>query len=75
MANVNATFFIIGFIGYVLLMILIGWWCSRGKTSGKNYLTGGSQMPLFLIFATMGAPLLGTGSSSGATPMHRRHSI
>ncbi len=67
MANANATFFIIGFIGYVLLMIFIGWWCSRGKTSGKNYLTGGGQMPLFLIFATMGATLIGTGSSIGAT--------
>lgn len=63
----NATFFIVGFMAYVLLMIVVGYLCSRGKSSGKNYLTGGGKMPFFLIFATMGATLIGTGSSIGAT--------
>lgn len=61
------TFFLIGFAAYVLLMILVGYLSSKGKSSGKGYLTGGGQLPFFLIFATMGATLIGTGSSIGAT--------
>lgn len=67
MINVHSTFFIVGFMAYVALMIFVGWWFTKGKAKGKNYLTGGSQLPLFLIFATMGATLIGTGSSIGAT--------
>ena len=48
-------------------MIAIGVFCSRGKNSGENFLTGGGKLPLYLIFATMGATLIGTGSSIGAT--------
>jgi SSS family solute:Na+ symporter len=48
-------------------MIVIGTLASRGKSSGKNYLTGGAQLPLILIFATMGATFIGTGSALGAT--------
>lgn len=62
-----ATFFLIGFVIYIGLMILIGYLSSKGKTSGKNYLTGGAALPFYLIFATMGATLIGTGSSIGAT--------
>lgn len=65
--NINATFFIVGFACYVLLMVVVGYFCSRGKSSGKDYLTGGGKMPAYLIFATMGATLIGTGSSIGAT--------
>lgn len=61
------TFFLVGFALYVLLMILVGYLSSKGKSSGKGYLTGGGQLPFFLIFATMGATLIGTGSSIGAT--------
>ena len=61
------TFFLIGFGLYVVLMIVVGYISSRGKSSGKGYLTGGGQLPFFLIFATMGATLIGTGSSIGAT--------
>ncbi len=61
------TFFLIGFALYVVLMIVIGYLSSKGKSSGKGYLTGGGQLPFFLIFATMGATLIGTGSSIGAT--------
>ncbi len=60
-------FFLIGFALYVVLMIVIGYLSSKGKSSGKGYLTGGGQLPFFLIFATMGATLIGTGSSIGAT--------
>ncbi|WP_100065396.1 sodium:solute symporter family protein [Miniphocaeibacter massiliensis] len=62
-----ATFFLIGFVIYTALMIFIGWYTSRGKASGSNYLNGGGNLPIFLIFGTMGATLIGTGSSIGAT--------
>lgn len=67
LTQTHATFFMVGFAAYVALMILVGYLCSKGKTSGKNYLTGGGKMPIYLIFATMGATLIGTGSSIGAT--------
>jgi len=60
-------YFLIGFAAYIALMIFVGYMSSRGKSSGKGYLTGGGQLPFFLIFATMGATLIGTGSSIGAT--------
>ena len=63
----HALYFIIGFIVYNAIMIGIGIWYSRGKNDGKGYLTGGSQLSTFLVFATMGATLIGTGSSIGAT--------
>lgn len=63
----NTMFFIIGFIVYVIIMIAIGTFASRKSAKGKDYLTGGAQLPVFLIFATMGATLIGTGSSIGAT--------
>ncbi|QTQ16544.1 sodium:solute symporter family protein [Treponema parvum] len=61
------VFFLIGFVIYIGIMIAIGTFSSRGKNTGTNYLTGGAQLPLYLIFATMGATLIGTGSSIGAT--------
>ena len=67
LTKTHATFFIIGFMLYVLLMIVVGIICSKGKSKGKDYLTGGGKMPMYLIFATMGATLIGTGSSIGAT--------
>ena len=67
LTKTHATFFIIGFMLYVFLMIVVGIICSKGKSKGKDYLTGGGKMPMYLIFATMGATLIGTGSSIGAT--------
>ena len=63
----NMTFFIGGFIIYVIAMIAIGTYCSRGKRSGKDYITGGNSLSFLLVFGTMGATLIGTGSSIGAT--------
>ncbi len=67
LSTANATFFIVGFILYVAAMIVIGTIASKGKAEGKGYLTGGGEFPLFLIFATMAATLIGTGSAIGAT--------
>jgi SSS family solute:Na+ symporter len=66
-ANVNSTFFVVGFIAYIIAMILVGYFSSRGKSDGKAYLTGGAKLPVYLIFATMGATFIGTGSALGAT--------
>ncbi len=63
----NMAFFIGGFIVYVIAMIFIGTYCSRGKRSGKDYITGGNSLSFFLVFGTMGATVIGTGSSIGAT--------
>ncbi len=63
----HALYFIVGFVIYNIVMIGIGIWYSRGKSEGKGYLTGGSSLPTFLVFATMAATLIGTGSSIGAT--------
>lgn len=58
--------FIGGFIAYIVIMILVGIFSTRGKTSGSNFLTGGANLGFFLIFCTVGATMIGTGSSMGA---------
>ncbi|MGI6068934.1 MAG: sodium:solute symporter family protein [Blautia sp.] len=58
--------FIGGFITYIIIMILVGIFSTRGKTSGSNFLTGGANLGFFLIFCTVGATMIGTGSSMGA---------
>ena len=57
LTKTHATFFIIGFMLYVLLMIVVGIICSKGKSKGKDYLTGGGKMPMYLIFAPWAPPL------------------
>lgn len=63
----NMAIFIGGFIIYIIAMIWIGIHFSKGKRSGKDYITGGNSLSFMLIFGTMGATLIGTGSSIGAT--------
>ncbi len=62
----NPTIFIIGFIVYIAFMIFVGWLSSRGKNEGTDYLTGGRSLSVLLIFGTIGATMIGTGSSMGA---------
>ena len=62
----NPTIFIIGFIVYIAFMIFVGWLSSRGKNEGTDYLTGGRSLNVLLIFGTIGATMIGTGSSMGA---------
>lgn len=59
--------FTLGFIAYMGLMIFIGWYFSRGKNTGEDFLTGGRSLPFYLLFGTVAASLIGTGSSMGAT--------
>lgn len=63
----HMAIFLGGFLIYIVAMIWIGIHFSRGKSSGKDYITGGNSLSFMLIFGTMGATLIGTGSSIGAT--------
>lgn len=63
----HQTLFIVGFIIYVAFLIFIGWYASKKSNDGSNYLTGGRNLSFLLIFSTIGATMIGTGSSMGAT--------
>ncbi|MBO7685258.1 MAG: sodium:solute symporter family protein, partial [Kiritimatiellae bacterium] len=58
--------FLGGFLAWMAFVIGVGFFGSRGKREGEKFLTGGSDMSLFLIFCTLGATIIGTGSSIGA---------
>ena len=58
--------FLGGFILWMIFVISVGFFESCGKRSGQKFLTGGSDMSLFLIFCTLGGAIIGTGSSIGA---------
>ena len=58
--------FLTGFAVWMVFVVGIGYFGSRGKRQGEKFLTGGSDMNLFLIFCTLGATIIGTGSSIGA---------
>ncbi len=58
--------FVGGFICWIAIMIAVGYFTSRKKTSGSDFLTGGGNLGFFLIFCTVGATMIGTGSSMGA---------
>lgn len=51
---------------YIVGMVVLGWWVSRGQKSGDDYLLGGRQVPFFLVLGTTIATMVGTGSSMGA---------
>lgn len=58
--------FIGGFIAWIVIMILVGYFTSKGKNEGSDFLTAGGDLGFFLIFCTVGATMIGTGSSMGA---------
>lgn len=58
--------FLGGFVLWMTFIVAVGFFGSRGKREGQKFLTGGSDMSLFLIFCTLGATIIGTGSSIGA---------
>lgn len=63
----HRTFFLVGFVIYIGLMILIGVFSSRNNKDGDDYLMAGRKLPFFLVLGTVCATLIGTGSSLGAT--------
>lgn len=58
--------FVGGFIAWICIMIAVGYFTSKGKNEGSSFLTGGGNLGFFLIFCTVGATMIGTGSSMGA---------
>ena len=58
--------FLGGFLAWMAFVVGVGFFGSRGKREGEKFLTGGSDMNVFLIFCTLGATIIGTGSSIGA---------
>lgn len=58
--------FVGGFIAWICIMIAVGYFTSKGKNKGSSFLTGGGNLSFFLIFCTVGATMIGTGSSMGA---------
>lgn len=65
-SKIGSTLFLSCFAIYVLLLIGLGWYVSRNKTSGEDFLLGGRSLPLFLVLGTTIATMVGTGSSMGA---------
>ena len=62
----DATLFLSCFFVYLTGMILFGWWVSRRKQSGEDFLLGGRSLPFLLTLGTTVATMVGTGSSMGA---------
>jgi SSS family solute:Na+ symporter len=63
----HRTFFIIGFVVYITILIVIGIISSRKNKDGEDYLLAGRKLPFLLLLGTVSATLIGTGSSLGAT--------
>ncbi|MGJ8724520.1 MAG: sodium:solute symporter family protein [Roseibacillus sp.] len=62
----DTQLFFILFGIYILGMVILGWWVSRGQKSGDDFLLSGRSVPLFLVLGTTVATMVGTGSSMGA---------
>ena len=62
----SPTLFLTCFFLYVLGTIVFGWWMTRRKQSGDDFLLGGRSLPFFLTLGTTIATMVGTGSSMGA---------
>jgi SSS family solute:Na+ symporter len=63
----HRTFFIVGFVVYIAILIVIGIISSRKNKDGEDYLLAGRKLPFLLLLGTISATLVGTGSSLGAT--------
>lgn len=62
----NSTLFLTGFSVYIIFCIWFGWFVSRKKKSGEDFLLGGRALPTLLVLGTTVATMVGTGSSMGA---------
>lgn len=58
--------FLYSFIAYIVGTIIFGWWMTRKKQTGEDFLIGGRSLPLLLTLGTTLATMVGTGSSIGA---------
>ena len=66
-SNINSTFFMISVFVYIAALAFISWIGTRGKVSGKSFLTGGSGLGVLVLLGTMASTCIGSGSSVGAT--------
>jgi len=62
----NSNIYLITFFVYMIAMVYVGWRVSRNQKTGEDFLMGGRSLPFFLMFGTIIATLVGTGSSMGA---------
>ena len=58
--------FIVGIVVWMAFVVCVGYFGSRGRHDGEKFVTGGRDMNAFLIFCTLGATIIGTGSTIGA---------
>lgn len=58
--------FLTCFLSYIGATIIFGWWMTRKKQTGEDFLLAGRSLPLFLTLGTTVATMVGTGSSIGA---------
>ena len=58
--------FIAGIAMWMCVVVGVGYFGSRGRSGGERFVTGGRDMNAFLIFCTLGATIIGTGSTIGA---------
>ncbi len=58
--------FIAGIVAWMAFVVCVGYFGSRGRHDGEKFVTGGRDMNAFLIFCTLGATIIGTGSTIGA---------
>ena len=67
--SVDATlvpWFVLGIVLWMAFVVCVGYFGSRGRHDGEKFVTGGRDMNAFLIFCTLGATIIGTGSTIGA---------
>ncbi|MDO3381353.1 sodium:solute symporter family protein [Gilvimarinus algae] len=62
----NASVFLTALGLYILFLIVLSWYVSRGNKSGEDFLLAGRGLPVFLTIGTTVATMVGTGSSMGA---------
>jgi SSS family solute:Na+ symporter len=62
----DTQLFLACFFAYVIGTIIFGWWMTRKKQTGEDFLLAGRSLPLFLTLGTTLATMVGTGSSMGA---------
>ena len=58
--------FVAGIFAWMAFVVGVGYFGSRGRHDGEDFVTGGRDMNVFLIFCTLGATIIGTGSTIGA---------
>ena len=58
--------FVVGIVAWMAFVVCVGYFGSRGRHDGEKFVTGGRDMNAFLIFCTLGATIIGTGSTIGA---------